>query len=54
MIRAIARDAGIDAENESSQLFACSVEELSKRAASDLIEHLQDLQRKAAPMRRAG
>ncbi len=54
MIRAIGRDAGLDAERESSQLFGCSVEELSKRAASDLIEHLQNMQRKAAPMRRAG
>lgn len=55
MIRAIAREANIDAKAECSQLMHCSVEELSKRAASDLIEHLQNLQRNGAvPMRRAG
>lgn len=54
MIRGIAREAGLDVERECSQLLNCSVEELSKRAASDLIEHLQTLQRDAVPMRRAG
>ena len=56
MIRAIAREANLDGEYECSQMHKCRVEELSKRAASDLIEHLQTLQRNvdAAPMRRAG
>lgn len=55
MIRAIAREANLDAGYESSQMHKCGVDELSKRAASDLIEHLQALQRNAAaPMRRAG
>lgn len=55
MIRAIAREANIDASSECSQLMHCTVEELSKRAASDLIEHLQNLQRNGAvQMRRAG
>ncbi|MBV9216398.1 MAG: hypothetical protein JO053_09490 [Acidobacteria bacterium] len=55
LIRAIARDANVDAEKECASLMRCSVEELSKRAASDLIEHLQNLQRNTAvPMRRVG
>ncbi len=57
MIRAIARECGIDAQYECSQLLKCGVDELSKRAASELIEHLQVLQRNAGavePMRRAG
>ncbi len=57
MIRAVAREASIDAEYECSQLLKCGVEELSKGAASELIEHLQKLQRDAGaviPMRRAG
>ena len=55
MIRAIAREANIDAEKECTQLMRCGIEELSKKAASDLIDHLQNLQRNSsAPMRRAG
>ena len=55
MIRAISREADVDANTECSKLMNCSVEELSKRSASDLIEHLQNLQRNVAvPMRRAG
>lgn len=57
MIRAIARESGQDAERECKQLLNCRVDELSKRAASDLIEHLQSLQRNpgmAVPMRRVG
>lgn len=57
MIRVIAREANLDAEYECLQVLKCHVEELSKRAASDLIEHLQALQRNVgstAPMRRAG
>ena len=55
MIRAIAREANIDAEAECTKMMHCGIDELSKRAASDLIEHLQNLQRDGAvPMRRAG
>lgn len=53
MIRAIAREKDLDAERECSQLMKCSIEELSKRAASDLIAHLQNLQQDAVPMRKA-
>ena len=55
MIRAIAREANIDAERECLQMMRCSVDELSRRAASDMIEHLQNLQRNTVtPMRRVG
>ncbi|MFM9904226.1 MAG: Rad52/Rad22 family DNA repair protein [Pyrinomonadaceae bacterium] len=55
MIRAIAREGNLDASRECSQMMSCSIEELSKRAASDLIEHLQTLQRNAvSPIRRVG
>lgn len=55
MIRMLAREADIDAERECSKMMRCGVTELSKRAASDLIEHLQNLQRRSASaMRRAG
>ena len=59
MIRAIAREVGVDADNECSNVIGCKVAELSKRAASDFIEYLQSLQKKtgyaeALPMRRAG
>lgn len=55
MIRAIAREAKLDAEKECMITMNCSIDELSKRGASDLIERLQDMQRRnAAPMRRAG
>ncbi len=59
MIRAISREAGLDAEAECSLLLRCRVDELSKRAASNLIDHLQSKLRDAAvsapmPIRRAG
>lgn len=57
MIRAISREAGIDAEEESMQLLNCSTSELSKKAASSFIDHLMKLQRRsnssAPPIRRA-
>ena len=52
MIRGLAREANVDPEAECTQLMHCGIDELSKRSASDLIEHLQNLQR-AVPMRRA-
>jgi len=55
MIRAVAREANLDAEAECGLTMHCGIAELSKRAASDLIEHLQNLQRDSAvPVRRAG
>ena len=58
MIRAIARDLGLDADEESVSVMNCKTDELSKRAASSLIQHLQDLQKQnpaqnQAPLRRA-
>lgn len=55
MIRALARELRMDADNECLSLNNCSTEELSKRAASDFIKHLQDLQKGGAvmPLRRA-
>jgi hypothetical protein len=59
MIRVIARDLNIDADEECGTLMQCSTDELTKRAASSLIQHMQDMQRgrEAAanpPIRRAG
>ncbi len=54
MIRAIAREMNIDADEESNSLMQCRTDELSKRAASSLIQHLQDMQsNQQMPMRRA-
>lgn len=59
MIRAISREIGIDADEESNTVMQCKTDELSKRAASSFIQHLQDLQKQQLadaqmPMRRAG
>lgn len=55
MIKAISREANLDADQECLAVMRCRIDELSKRAASDLIDHLQDLQRNTAmPIRRAG
>lgn len=53
MIRAVAREAGVDADEECSSVMNCQVTELSRRAASALIDHLRELQEKHSPMRRA-
>jgi hypothetical protein len=53
MIRAIGREAKIDVDAECAAAMHCAVEELSKRAASELIAHLQKMQN-VTPMRRAG
>lgn len=44
LIRAISRDIGVDADAECRAKFQCGVDELSKRAASDFIGHLQLIQ----------
>lgn len=55
MIRVLARELDVDPGQECSNLMHCGVDELSKRAASDLIEHLQTLQQNTVtPIRRAG
>ena len=49
MIRALAREAGVNSDEECRALMNCKTDELSKRAASFLITHLQSLpQRKEA------
>ena len=58
MIRAISREIGIDADEECNSTMQCRTDELSKRAASSFIQHLQDLQKESAvevpaPLRRA-
>jgi len=59
MIRAIGREVGIDVDEECQNAMNCKTDELSKRAASSFIQHLQDLQKQQTvevqqPMRRAG
>ncbi|CAN5505615.1 hypothetical protein BH10ACI1_BH10ACI1_04230 [soil metagenome] len=59
MIRAISREIGVDADEECQTIMQCKTDELSKKAASGLIQHLQDLQKQqevpaTTPMRRAG
>jgi Rad52/22 family double-strand break repair protein len=56
MIRALAREAGIDADEECQQVARCRTEELSKKAASSFIDHLKGLQHESfgnQSMRRA-
>jgi hypothetical protein len=49
MIRAIAREKNTDLEAVCSEMFSCLVDQLSKRAASDLINHLQGIQSGGQP-----
>jgi hypothetical protein len=54
MIRALAREAQVDADEECRQAMRVTTEELSKKAASSFIDHLKSLQgAQAQPMRRA-
>jgi hypothetical protein len=55
MIRALAREKGIEAEEECQTVMQCRTDELSKKAASSFIQHLQEFQHQveAQPMRRA-
>jgi hypothetical protein len=54
MIRALAREAGVDVEEECQNVLRCKTDELSKRAASSFIDHLKNLQAEVAGgMRRA-
>jgi hypothetical protein len=45
MIRALAREAGVDPDEESQSIMRVRTEELSKRAASSFIDHLKGLGR---------
>jgi hypothetical protein len=45
MIRALSREIGINPDEECQSVFNCRTDELSIKAASNLIQHLQDLQR---------
>ena len=59
MIRALARELSIDPDQECTTVMNCKTDELSRKAASSLIQHLQDMQKGQAnesnfPMRRAG
>jgi hypothetical protein len=53
MIRALAREAGVDPEEECQNVLRCKTDELSKRAASSFIDHLKGLQQEAGAIRRA-
>jgi predicted nucleic acid-binding Zn finger protein len=58
MIKAIARELGVDPNEECQSVMHCNTDELSKKAASALIQHLQDMQRQTdapaqVPFRRA-
>ncbi len=58
MIRAIAREMSVDPDEECQTVMNCKTDELSKRAASSLIQHLQDMQKGQltevqTPLRRA-
>ena len=52
MIRAIARENDMDADRECESLMKCRVSELSRKAASALIDHLQTSASPAVPMRK--
>ncbi|MGH9946128.1 MAG: Rad52/Rad22 family DNA repair protein [Pyrinomonadaceae bacterium] len=54
MIRAIAREKDLDADSECESLLKCKISELSRKAASVLIDHLQTIVSPAIPIRRAG
>lgn len=51
-IRAIAHDRGLEADEECLALYGCRIEELSRRAASVLIDHLKSYQRPEPKLQR--
>jgi predicted nucleic acid-binding Zn finger protein len=57
MIRALARELRMDADEECNSVMKCRSDELSKSAASSFIKHLQEMQRpgevERMPLRRA-
>jgi len=44
MIRALAREAGVDVEEECQEVLRCKSQDLSKKAASSFIDHLKNIQ----------
>ena len=54
MIRAVAREAAVDADKECLEILNCRVSELSRKAASVLIDHLRELKPQELPMRKVG
>lgn len=55
MIRALAKEIGVNADSESKAQMNCTTDELSRRAASSLITHLQSFEKVSKPRtRRAG
>lgn len=52
MIRAVARESAVDADKECMEMLNCRVSELSKRAASALIDHLRELTPQELPLRK--
>jgi Rad52/22 family double-strand break repair protein/SWIM zinc finger len=59
MIRAISREMGIEPDEECQTVLSCKTDELSKKAASAFIQHLQELQRQQEvainqPLRKVG
>ena len=56
MIRALAREAGVESDEECQATLKCKTDELSKRAASTFIDHLKALAQEAVAgdLRRAG
>lgn len=43
LIRSLARERELDPDNESQRLMGCKIEELSKRSASEFIDHLKPI-----------
>ncbi|MGI8556391.1 MAG: hypothetical protein ACR2LT_08570, partial [Pyrinomonadaceae bacterium] len=57
MIRAVSREIGIEADEECQSVMNCKTDELSKKAASSFIQHLQNAQREVPaqmPLRKVG
>ena len=54
MIRSICREHELDADQECMSAMNCKVNELSRKAASSLIDHLLATASPVVPMRRAG
>ena len=54
MIRAVAREAAIDADKECLEMLNCRISELSRRAASAFIDHLRELKPQELPLRNVG
>lgn len=53
MIRSVAREVNANADTVCRMLLRCEVNELSRRAASFLIDHLRSLQPQTVPFRKA-